>query len=65
MVAMEKVMEPTSSFTSRGQPAAGGRPASAIMHNWPSAIIIFGLALVLAWSCLLGYGLVKIIALAV
>jgi len=58
-------MEPTSYLTSRGQPAAGGRPASAVVQNWPSAIVIFGLGLVFAWTCLLGYGLVKIIALAI
>ena len=62
---METAMQPRTTVTSRGQPAAGGRTASAVAQNWPSAIIVFGLGLVLAWTCLLGYGLVKIIALAI
>jgi hypothetical protein len=31
---------------------------------WPAAIIIFGLALNIAWVVLLGYGLTRVIALA-
>ena len=32
---------------------------------WPKAVIGFGLALTAAWMCLLGYGLVKIIEMAI
>jgi len=32
---------------------------------WPKALLIFGLGLNAAWIFLLGYGLVKIVALAI
>jgi hypothetical protein len=32
---------------------------------WPAAIITFGLVLTVGWVCLLGYGLVKLVQLAV
>jgi hypothetical protein len=31
---------------------------------WPRALIAFGLALTSAWTCLLGYGLIKLVELA-
>ena len=32
---------------------------------WPQAVIMFGLSLTAAWVILLGYGLVKLIEIAV
>ncbi len=42
-------------------------PAATSSANriWPVAVIGFGLALTAAWMCLLGYGLVKIIEMAI
>ena len=42
------------------------RTATPVIHRiWPVAVIAFGLALTAAWMCLLGYGLVKIIEMAI
>ena len=42
------------------------RAATPVIHRvWPVAVIGFGLALTAAWICLLGYGLVKIIEMAI
>ena len=42
------------------------RAATPVIHRiWPVAVIGFGLALTAAWMCLLGYGLVKIIEMAI
>jgi hypothetical protein len=42
------------------------RAATHVIHRiWPVAVIGFGLALTAAWMCLLGYGLVKIIEMAI
>ena len=38
------------------------RPVDRI---WPSVVIAFGLALTGAWVCLLGYGLVLLVAAAI
>jgi hypothetical protein len=32
---------------------------------WPKAVITFGLVLTAAWMCFLGYGLVKLVELAI
>ena len=37
-----------------------------ILHRiWPTAVVVFGLGLTVAWTILLGYGLVKIIHAAI
>jgi len=35
-----------------------------LQRIWPQAMIALGLGLTAAWTCLLGYGLVSLIALA-
>jgi len=43
-------------------PTAAETTHNSLFHRiWPAAIIIFGLALNVAWMALLGYGLVRII----
>ena len=32
---------------------------------WPTGVIAFGIGLTAAWMCLLGYGLVKLVELAI
>jgi hypothetical protein len=50
-------------------PTADSCSASAagpLFHRiWPTAMIAFGLGLTATWACLLGYGLVKLIWLAI
>ena len=36
-----------------------------VYRIWPPAVIAFGLVLSVAWTCLLGYGLVKLIDVAI
>jgi hypothetical protein len=47
-------------------PVAGSVPSSARLFQriWAPALLIIGLVLTLAWSALLGYGLVNAVALA-
>ena len=40
-------------------------PKPVIRRIWLSAMIVFGLGLSAAWTCLLGYGLFKIVVLAI
>ena len=39
--------------------------APVIRRIWPQAVIVFGLALSAAWICFLGYGIVKLIEMAI
>jgi hypothetical protein len=47
-------------------PVAGSVPSSAkLFHRiWAPAVLFLGLVLTLAWTALLGYGLVNAVALA-
>ena len=47
-------------------PVAGSVPSSAMLFHriWAPALLIIGLVLTLAWTALLGYGLVNAVALA-
>jgi hypothetical protein len=47
-------------------PVAGSVPSSArLFHRiWAPAVLFLGLMLTLAWTALLGYGLVNAVALA-
>jgi hypothetical protein len=67
----EQTMEGTMgspAATSTAPRSAAAHPAPArgpvIRDIWPAATIAFGLALTLAWACLLGYGLFFLIKLA-
>jgi hypothetical protein len=40
-------------------------PKARVHRIWPDAVIGFGFALTTYWICLLGYGFVKIIKLAI
>jgi hypothetical protein len=48
-----------SAATSASNPPAGRR------EIWPAAVITFGLSLTAAWVILLGYGLVRLVELAI
>ena len=47
-------------------PVAASVPSSARLfhHIWAPAVLLIGLGLTLAWTALLGYGLVNAVALA-
>ena len=36
-------------------------PKPIIDRIWPATVVVLGLGLTAAWTCLLGYGLVKLI----
>jgi hypothetical protein len=40
-------------------------PRKAREPFWPAAVVVFGISLTAAWSILLGYGLIKLIRLAI
>ena len=41
-------------------------PAQQVRREiWPAAAITFGLVLTVAWVCVLGYGLIELVRLAV
>jgi hypothetical protein len=41
-------------------------PAQRVRREiWPAAVITFGLVLSFGWTCLLGYGLIKLVQLAI
>jgi len=40
-------------------------PRKAREQLWPTAVIVFGVSLTAAWTILLGYGLIKLIQLAI
>ena len=54
------VTAPAPTADSRSTPAA----QPLLDRIWPQAMIALGLGLTAAWACLLGYGLVSLIALA-
>jgi hypothetical protein len=58
-----------SEITYQAAPTADTHSAPAIMpvvHRiWPEVVIGFAFALTAAWICLLGYGIAKIIQLAI
>ena len=60
---------PSESVTAAPPHTADLRSASApepvILRMWPSTIVAFGLGLSALWIGLLGYGLFKILALAI
>ena len=39
--------------------------APFVRRIWPQAVIVFGLGITAAWICLLGYGIVKLIEMAI
>ena len=41
-------------------------PAQRVRREiWPAAVIAFGLVLTVGWTCLLGYGLIELVRLAI
>ena len=56
-------------FTYEAAPAVNKPSALAatpvIQRIWPIAVIVIGLGLTAAWTCLLGYGVVRLIGFAV
>ena len=56
-------------FTYEAAPAVDKPSAPAatpvIQRIWPIAVIVIGLELTAAWTCLLGYGVVRLIGFAV
>ena len=48
-------------------PTADATPncAPIVRQIWPQAVIILGLGLSAAWICFLGYGIVKLIEMAI
>jgi hypothetical protein len=57
-----RVMESVSSI-SAATSAAEFRPKTEPIRPlgwWPEAVVAFGLGLSVAWTCLLGYGLIKL-----
>jgi hypothetical protein len=54
---IQKVIAPTTS-------AAVADPIHYFYQIWPSAVVVIGLGLTVAWVSLLGYGLVGLIGLA-
>jgi hypothetical protein len=54
-----------STATSTADLGAAQAAAREPRHIWPRVIVAFGLALTVAWICLLGYGLVKLVELAI
>jgi hypothetical protein len=42
-------------------------PAATVIVDriWPKAVIAFGLGLTAAWICLLGYGIAKLVEMAI
>jgi hypothetical protein len=43
----------------------GSAAATKSFVHWPEAVIALGLWLAVAWACVLGYGLVKILELVI
>lgn len=43
----------------------GSAAATKSFVHWPEAMIALGLSLTVAWACVLGYGLVKILELVI
>jgi hypothetical protein len=55
-----------SEITYEAAPTAEARTSTPVIHRiWPVAVIAFGLGLTAVWMCLLGYGLIKIIEMAI
>ena len=56
-------------FTYEAAPAVDKPSAPAatpvIQRIWPIVVIVIGLGLTAAWTCLLGYGVVRLIGFAV
>ena len=63
------MLSPSASVSDLPLPTADSRSGLAtepVIHRiWPSATVAFGLGLSAAWTCLLGYGLFKLIALTI
>ena len=59
----------TNEFTCEAAPAVDKPSAPAAMRViqriWPIAVIVIGLVLTAAWTCLLGYGIAKLIGFAI
>ena len=63
-VGVGRMSETTANKTSPA--SAGARESKMVIPKvWPTAVVVVGLGLTVAWAIVLGYGLVKIVEAAI
>jgi hypothetical protein len=64
-IIQQAMQSPSTSVASTAVVPSNPPAQRARRKIWPAAEITFGLVLTVAWVCLLGYGLIELVRLAI